>query len=51
MTGRVVGGGGTRGVLDIEDTHRDLVLASELPQPAGYQPEGSRPAYPGMWTS
>jgi myo-inositol 2-dehydrogenase / D-chiro-inositol 1-dehydrogenase len=31
---------GTRGVLDIEDTHRDLVLASELPQPAGYQPEG-----------
>lgn len=31
---------GTRGVLDIEDTHRDAILASELPQGAGYQPEG-----------
>lgn len=31
---------GTRGVLDVEDTHRDLVLASEDPQPAGYQPDG-----------
>jgi myo-inositol 2-dehydrogenase / D-chiro-inositol 1-dehydrogenase len=31
---------GTHGVIDIEDTHRDLVLASERPQPAGYQPEG-----------
>ncbi|MFY1632434.1 Gfo/Idh/MocA family protein [Solwaraspora sp. WMMB335] len=31
---------GTHGVIDIEDTHRDLVLASDFPQPAGYQPEG-----------
>lgn len=31
---------GTRGVIDIEDTHRDLVLATETAQPAGYQPEG-----------
>ncbi len=31
---------GTRGVIDIEDTHRDLVLASEVPQGAGYDPEG-----------
>jgi predicted dehydrogenase len=31
---------GTQGVIDIEDTHRDTVLASEQPQPAGYQPEG-----------
>jgi hypothetical protein len=27
------------GVIDIEDTHRDAI-ASELPQGAGYQPEG-----------
>jgi len=31
---------GTKGVIDVEDTHRDLVLASEIPQGAGYQPEG-----------
>ena len=31
---------GTKGVIDIEDTHRDLVLASEVAQGAGYQPEG-----------
>jgi predicted dehydrogenase len=31
---------GTRGVIDIEDTHRDTIIASELPQGAGYQPEG-----------
>ncbi|WP_173152939.1 Gfo/Idh/MocA family protein [Phytohabitans suffuscus] len=31
---------GTEGVLDIEDTHRDTVLASEHAQPAGYSPEG-----------
>ena len=31
---------GTSGVIDIEDTHRDLVIASEAPQPAGYQPAG-----------
>ena len=28
---------GDRGVIDIEDMHRDLVLASELPQGAGYK--------------
>ena len=31
---------GTKGVIDIEDTHRDLVLASEIAQGAGYSPEG-----------
>jgi myo-inositol 2-dehydrogenase/D-chiro-inositol 1-dehydrogenase len=31
---------GDKGVLDIEDMHRDLVLASEFPQDAGYQGEG-----------
>lgn len=31
---------GTTGVIDIEDTHRDVVLAAEDPQPAGYQPKG-----------
>lgn len=31
---------GTRGVIDIEDTHRDVILASEIPQGAGYQPKG-----------
>jgi predicted dehydrogenase len=38
--GLEVGIVGTKGVIDIEDTHRDLVLASELPQGAGYRPEG-----------
>ncbi len=33
---------GTEGVLTIDDTHRDLVLASERPQPAGYTPEVQR---------
>ena len=33
---------GTQGVLTIDDTHRDLVLASERPQPAGYTPEVKR---------
>ncbi len=31
---------GTKGVIDIEDTHRDLVMASEVPQSAGYNPDG-----------
>jgi predicted dehydrogenase len=31
---------GTKGVIDIEDTHRDVIVASELPQGAGYQPKG-----------
>jgi hypothetical protein len=36
---------GTKGVIDIEDTHRDLVLASEVPQGAGYSPEGFEPEF------
>jgi len=36
---------GTKGVIDVEDTHRDLVLASELPQGAGYKPEGYEPGF------
>jgi myo-inositol 2-dehydrogenase / D-chiro-inositol 1-dehydrogenase len=36
---------GTKGVIDIEDTHRDLVIASELPQWAGYRPEGYQPDF------
>jgi len=31
---------GDKGVIDIEDTHRDLVLASEVAQGAGYRPDG-----------
>ncbi len=33
---------GTEGVLTIDDTHRDLVLASENAQPAGYTPDIKR---------
>jgi myo-inositol 2-dehydrogenase / D-chiro-inositol 1-dehydrogenase len=33
---------GTEGVLTIDDTHRDLVLATERPQPAGYTPDTTR---------
>ena len=33
---------GTEGVLTIDDTHRDLVLATTRPQPAGYTPETTR---------
>lgn len=38
--GLQVGVVGTRGVLDIEDTHRDAIIVSEMPQSAGYQPKG-----------
>ncbi|MBN8920249.1 MAG: Gfo/Idh/MocA family oxidoreductase, partial [Rhizobiales bacterium] len=31
---------GTTGVIDIEDTHRDLVLAGEFSQGPGYNPDG-----------
>lgn len=31
---------GTTGVIDIEDTHRDTVIASEAPMGAGYSPDG-----------
>lgn len=34
---------GTRGVIDIEDTHRDVILASEIGQPAGYSSQGFAP--------
>lgn len=34
---------GTRGVIDIEDTHRDVILASEIPQGAGYTSKGFEP--------
>ena len=34
---------GTKGVIDVDDTHRDLVLASEVAQPAGYKPQGYVP--------
>ncbi len=34
---------GTEGVIDIEDTHRDLVLASNVVQGGGYVPDGYRP--------
>ena len=34
---------GTTGVIDIEDTHRDTVVASETPQGAGYSPDGFKP--------
>ena len=36
---------GTQGVIDVEDTHRDLVLASERPQGAGYSPDGFEPGF------
>ena len=35
---------GTEGVIDIEDTHRDLVLASTKPQGHGYNPSGFEPS-------
>jgi predicted dehydrogenase len=31
---------GTRGIIDIEDTHRDVIIASEIPQGAGYVTKG-----------
>ncbi len=37
---------GTKGVIDIEDTHRDLVMATEIAQGAGYAPEGFGPSIP-----
>jgi predicted dehydrogenase len=33
---------GTEGVLTIDDTHRDVVLATTQPQPAGYTPDATR---------
>lgn len=37
---------GTEGVIDIDDTHRDLVVASERPVGHGYNPEGYVPDNP-----
>lgn len=31
---------GTQGVIDIEDTHRDVILATEVPQGPAYNPDG-----------
>jgi predicted dehydrogenase len=36
---------GVNGVIDIEDTHRDLVMASEKPVGHGYNPDGYEPEY------
>ena len=36
---------GTKGVITVDDTHRDLVLASEKSQWAGYKPEGFKPDF------
>jgi predicted dehydrogenase len=37
---------GTEGVIDIEDTHRDVIVASEHAQPAGYTSRGFTPPAP-----
>jgi len=37
-----VGIAGTEGVLTIDDTHRDIVLAVSKPQQEGYRPDSSR---------
>lgn len=44
--GLEVGIVGTQGVIDIEDTHRDVILASEIGQPAGYNSRGFEPPAP-----
>lgn len=36
---------GTKGVIDIEDTHRDLVMATEISQGSGYSPDGYSPGH------
>jgi|TARA_B100001741_G_scaffold222026_1_gene184252 myo-inositol 2-dehydrogenase/D-chiro-inositol 1-dehydrogenase len=38
--GLEIGVVGTRGVIDIEDTHRDVILATEFNQGPAYRPEG-----------
>jgi myo-inositol 2-dehydrogenase / D-chiro-inositol 1-dehydrogenase len=38
--GLEIGVVGETGVLDIEDTHRDVIVASETPQGPGYRPKG-----------
>jgi myo-inositol 2-dehydrogenase / D-chiro-inositol 1-dehydrogenase len=46
--GLEIGVVGSDGVLDIEDTHRDVILASETPQGAGYKPKGFEAAVPRL---
>ncbi|MGH3501641.1 MAG: Gfo/Idh/MocA family protein, partial [Nocardioidaceae bacterium] len=46
--GLEIGVVGTTGVLDIEDTHRDVVVASETAQGPGYQPKGFQAAQPRL---
>jgi predicted dehydrogenase len=41
--GLEIGIAGTEGVIDIEDTHRDLVLATNVVQGGGYVPDGYHP--------
>jgi myo-inositol 2-dehydrogenase/D-chiro-inositol 1-dehydrogenase len=36
---------GTSGVIDIEDTHRDVILAAEASQGPGYNPKGYDPGF------
>jgi len=36
---------GTRGVIDIEDTHRDVIIAAEESQGPGYNPKGYDPGF------
>ena len=36
---------GTKGVIDVEDTHRDVVMATEISQGAGYNPDGFDPGF------
>ncbi len=44
--GLEVGIVGTEGVIDIEDTHRDVIVASQSPLDAGYRPKGFDPGVP-----
>ncbi|MPZ59825.1 MAG: gfo/Idh/MocA family oxidoreductase [Propionibacteriales bacterium] len=44
--GLEIGVVGETGVLDIEDTHRDVLVASETPQGPGYRPKGFEAAQP-----
>ncbi|GAA3763968.1 Gfo/Idh/MocA family protein [Salinactinospora qingdaonensis] len=44
--GLEIGVVGTEGILDIEDTHRDTILAAEQPLGGGYQPKGFAPGAP-----
>jgi hypothetical protein len=43
--GLQVGIVGTEGVIDIEDTHRDLVMATEKPIGAGYTSRNYKPEF------